>query len=123
MLTCIRYRGRSNDSIYYLYIGYKQPKIGILYSRYSRKNKKTTESVIFRLYSKGIVERRSITDSVVFLLYLEYREYKMSIFGICFILYRVYTGRFPLGGSLRAERHFPCDWNCFQVLLNNFGGK
>ena len=28
------------------------PKMDILYSRYSRKNKKTTESVIFRLYSK-----------------------------------------------------------------------
>ena len=28
----------------------------ILYSRYSRKNKKTTESVIFRLYSKDIVK-------------------------------------------------------------------
>ena len=77
----------------------------ILYSRYSRKkNKKTTESVIFRLYSKDIarpigwfdnvsdlimslVQRRNITDSVVFLVFfLEYREYKMSIFGICFIL-------------------------------------
>ena len=32
------------------------PKIDILYSRYSRKNKKTTESVIFRLYSKDIVK-------------------------------------------------------------------
>ena len=30
------------------------PKIDILYSWYSRKNKKTTESVIFRLYSKDI---------------------------------------------------------------------
>ena len=32
------------------------PKMDILYSRYSRKNKKTTESVIFRLYSKDIVK-------------------------------------------------------------------
>ena len=31
-------------------------KIDILYSRYSRKTKKTTELVIFRLYSKGIVK-------------------------------------------------------------------
>ena len=31
------------------------PKIDILYSLYLRKNKKTTESVIFRLYSKDIV--------------------------------------------------------------------
>ena len=30
------------------------PKIDILYSWYSRKNKQTTESVIFRLYSKDI---------------------------------------------------------------------
>ena len=53
----------------------------ILYSRYSRKNKKTTESVIFRVYSKDIV--KPIDRSI----FLEYREYKMSIFGICFILY------------------------------------
>ena len=32
------------------------PKIDILYSRYSRRNKKTTESVILRLYSKDIVK-------------------------------------------------------------------
>ena len=32
------------------------PKIDILYSRYSRKDKKTTESVIFRRYSKDIVK-------------------------------------------------------------------
>ena len=50
----------------------------ILYSRYSRKSKKTTESVTFRLYSKDIV--KPIDRSI-------FREYKMSIFGICFILY------------------------------------
>ena len=32
------------------------PKMDILYSRYSRKDKKTTESVIFRRYSKDIVK-------------------------------------------------------------------
>ena len=32
----------------------KIPKMDILCFRYSRKNKKTTESVIFRLYSKDI---------------------------------------------------------------------
>ena len=37
-------------------------------------------SSIFRVYS-------NITDSVVSLFFLEYQEYKMSIFGICFILY------------------------------------
>ena len=50
------------------------PKMDILYSRYSRKNKKTTKSVTFRLYSKDIS-------------FLDYREHKMPIFGICFFVF------------------------------------
>ena len=61
------------------------PKRDIWYSRsrYSRKNKKTSE--IFCLYCKDIVNFQ------FFLFFLEYREYKMSIFGICFILYFVFS--------------------------------
>ena len=40
--------------------------------------------MVFRLYSKDIVNP---IDSVVFLFFFEYQEYKTSIFGICFILY------------------------------------
>ena len=40
----------------YIYVIKQIPKMDILYSRYSRKNKKTTKSVIFRLYSKDIVK-------------------------------------------------------------------
>ena len=67
----------------------------ILYSRYSRKKtKKTTKSVIFRLYSKDIVRPIRWFDNVfgtktkqsTNLFFLQYREYKMSIFVICFTL-------------------------------------
>ena len=89
------------------------PRIDIFYSQYSRKNRKTTEPVIFRLYSKDIVIvillfvhcqehylsfRLYFKDIAnvfkintkyhrlrCFLLFREYREYKMSIFGIYFI--------------------------------------
>ena len=46
-----------------------------------KKNKKTTESVIFHLYSKDITNVFGISPTLL----LEYQEYKMSVFGICFI--------------------------------------
>ena len=45
---------RDSYDLHDLYKIKQIPKIDILYYRYSRKNKKTTESVVFRLYSKDI---------------------------------------------------------------------
>ena len=56
-----------------------------------KKNIKTMELVIFCLFSKDIVKCLWNKDEIsltffVFLFFLEYRENKISIFGICFIL-------------------------------------
>ena len=65
---------------------------------FKKKNKKTAESLIFRFSP-------NITDSVVYLFFLEYQEYKMSIFGICFVLYtvkRCVNNNFSPGWSLKG---------------------
>ena len=66
------------------------PKMNILYSRYSRKNKKTTESVIFRVYSKDIVNwldnifgKKTKHHRHHFFLNVE--NTRCPIFGICYI--------------------------------------
>ena len=60
------------------------PNIDILYSCFSRKNKKMTESLVFQcLWNKDEI---SPTPSFS-CFFLEYQEYKMSISEFVFILY------------------------------------